>query len=246
VDIVVETLKKLGHKVVEWKPPSHDEINTIAFMTWFYDGGKDIHDAFALSGEPPSPQISGAFGQKAGDQMDATKIAQTNIAKREMQKRYMDYWNSTEELTGTGRPVDGFIAPLAPFAAARREKYSYYGYSVFVNGLDYTSCVIPVTTVDKAVDKVYQDYQPTSDADKTVFEDCESLLATWIAPLELLLTVFSQMTRRYTTELTCRSSWWAEGCKRRRCWHSLNILEESFPSKDWAKAREPGFILCIA
>jgi amidase len=173
MDIVVETLKKLGHKIIEWEPPSHDELNTIVFTTWFYDGGKDIHDAFALSGEPISPQIVGAYGHQTGDQMDGTKIAATNVAKREMQKRYMDYWNSTEELTGTGRPVDGFIAPLAPFAAARREKYSYYGYSTFVNGLDYTSCVIPVTTADKAVDKVYEGYQPLNEPDKTVYEDCK-------------------------------------------------------------------------
>jgi amidase len=180
MDIVVETLKKLGHKVIEWTPPSHEELNTIVFTTWFYDGGKDVHDAFALSGEPIAPQISGAYGQKAVDPMDATKIAATNIAKREMQKRYMDYWNSTKELTGTGRPVDGFLAPLAPFPAARREKYSYYGYSTFVNGLDYTACVIPVTTADKAVDKAYEGYQPLNDQDKAVFEDCECSVSFYL------------------------------------------------------------------
>ena len=104
--------------------------------------------------------------------MTASKIASTNIAKREMQKEYMDYWNSTVATTGTGRPVDGFIAPLAPFAASRREKYSYYGYSTFVNTLDYTSCVIPVTTVDKTVDRPHESFQPFDDQDQAIHEDC--------------------------------------------------------------------------
>ena len=106
--------------------------------------------------------------------MNATQIAETNVAKREYQKEYMDYWNSTKDITGTGRPVDAVIAPLAPFPAARRERYSYYGYSTIVNLLDYTSCVVPVTTADKEVD-VLKDFKPLSDEDKKVSEDCTCL-----------------------------------------------------------------------
>ena len=203
MDIVVETVKKLGHKVIEWKPPSHEELNTIVFKAWFYDGGKDIHDAFALSGEPVAPQVSMSYGVKAFDQADATAIAATNVAKREMQKRYMDYWNSTEELTGTGRPVDGLITPIAPFAAAQREKYSYYGYSTWVNCLDYTSCVIPVTQVDKTVDKPYESFQPLNDVDKGIHEDCKHHASKRKSGHSLILL---QMTRRSTTGLTCRYS----------------------------------------
>lgn len=86
----------------------------------------------------------------------------------------MDYWTSTENRTTTGRPVDALIAPLAPFAAARRERYTYYGYSVFVNLLDYTSVAVPVTNVDKNLDKVDEPWEFLGDADKDVFESCES------------------------------------------------------------------------
>ena len=118
-------------------------------------------------------QVQRGFGTKRVEQANATKIAAINVAKREYQKEYMDYWNSTKDQTNTGRPVDALIAPLAPFPAARPETYSYYGYSTFVNLLDYTSCVVPVTLADKAVDKYDSQYQPISKLDKEIYETCK-------------------------------------------------------------------------
>ena len=139
--------------------------------TWMYDGGANIREAFALSGEAMSSQIS-FYGNTPQGEMTASKIAATNVAKRVYQKEYMEYWNSTKELTGTGRPADALIMPLAPFPAARPEGYNYYGYSTIINGLDYTSCVIPVTTVDKKVD-VAREGEYLNDEDKEVAEGCE-------------------------------------------------------------------------
>ena len=172
VDMVVAALEKCGHKILEWKPPSHEKLLGIVFNTWLYDGGKDIFDAFGLSGEPAAPQISMSFGDKPVEEFSASRIAANNVAKRRFQKEYLDYWNSTAEQSGTGRPVDGVICPLAPYPAARPEKYGYYGFSVWVNGLDYTSVVLPVTTADKAKD-VYptEGFTPLNDHDQKVFDD---------------------------------------------------------------------------
>jgi amidase len=71
-------------------------------------------------------QISSVYGTPR-EQFSASEIASVNVQKRQFQKEYMDYWNSTVSLTGTGRPVDAIIAPLAPFAAARPDMYDYYG-----------------------------------------------------------------------------------------------------------------------
>lgn len=49
------------------------------------------------------PQIAGMYGTKR-EEFNAIKIAAVNIAKREYQKEYMEYWNGTKDLTGTGRP----------------------------------------------------------------------------------------------------------------------------------------------
>jgi amidase len=59
LDIVVKTIEKLGHKVVEWNPPSHARCNDLVvcllivpkkkiklkkvtqFKIWAFDGGED-------------------------------------------------------------------------------------------------------------------------------------------------------------------------------------------------------------
>lgn len=109
-------------------------------------------------------------------QANASKIAATNVAKREMQKEYMEYWNSTKELTKTGRPVDAVISPAAPFAAARPTKYAYVGYTMWVNVLDYTSVIVPVTKCDKNFDpRDDSPYEPLSKRDEIVHESCKYL-----------------------------------------------------------------------
>lgn len=174
VRVTAEALEKAGHKIIEWKPPSHKRLLEFTFKTWLYDGGKDLHDSFALSGEPISPQVTMSYGTEPKEEFTASQIAAVNVTKRQFQKEYMDYWNGTESLTGTGRPVDGIITALAPYPAARPEGYKYYGLSAWVNGMDYTSVVVPVTLADKSVDKYPDDYKPISDEDKVVVEDYDA------------------------------------------------------------------------
>lgn len=146
-------------------------------------------------------QISSTYGTLQ-DEYTASMISAVNIEKREFQKSYMDYWNSTIDITGTGRPVDAIIAPLAPFAAARPDMYKYYGtsirtllilvlcrnnfgnermrakrimpgFSVWVNLLDYPAAVLPVTLADKNVDVADKEYKPLSDQDEKVHDACK-------------------------------------------------------------------------
>ena len=117
VNTVVSSLEKKGHRVIEWKPPSHKRGIEILIAAWTYDRGADIRAAIALSGEPMATQVSRTYSEEmaAGPPKDATFIAANNVAKRAYQKEYMEYWNSTAELTGTGRPVDAVIAPVSLF-----------------------------------------------------------------------------------------------------------------------------------
>lgn len=80
------------------------------------------------------------------------------------------------DLTGTGRPVDAYIMPSAPFSAARPMQYKYYGYTMIINLLDYTACTVPVTYADKNVDTVVKDFKPLSELDQTIMDSCESHL----------------------------------------------------------------------
>lgn len=172
--MVVEALAKAGHKIIEWKPPSHAKLLEITFNTWMYDGGKDVHQAFSLSGETMSPQIQFVYRDKPFEEYTASQIAANNIEKRLFQKQYMDYWNSTAQETGNGEPVDAVICPLAPYPAARPGLYKYYGYSMFVNGLDYTSMVVPVTTSDKSIDKYQEGYVALNEQDKEAFDSWDA------------------------------------------------------------------------
>jgi amidase len=174
LDITVAALKKQGHEVIPWTPPLHTAINDCALKTWLYDGGRDLFESFQLSGEPMAEQLAGAFGGEPREQFTGSMIAANNVQHRTLKKEYMDYWNSTSSQTSTGRPVDAVISPLAPFPAARPKMYAYYGYTTWVNMLDYTSVVVPVTNVDKGVDVTDGSYTPQNAEDKVCYESCKS------------------------------------------------------------------------
>ena len=103
----------------------------------------------------------------------ATDISKNNIAIREFRKAYMERWNATKDLTGTGRPMDAIIAPSAPSPSSEPLRYRYYNYTTWANLLDYPSCVVPVTAVDKAVDGVSPDFKALSDTDAELLKECK-------------------------------------------------------------------------
>ena len=41
LDIVVKTVEKLGHKIIEWQPPAHKRANDLMTKIWVFDGGAD-------------------------------------------------------------------------------------------------------------------------------------------------------------------------------------------------------------
>ena len=188
ISTVTKLLEATGHHTLPWQPPSHKVGLDHLFKTWTYDGGLDCRSAFALSGEPAAPQVASLYGADAANQsqVTASDVAATNVALRSWRKAYLDYWNGTAALTATGKPVDAFVCPLAPYAAARREMYNYYGYSAFVNGLDLTSCVVPVLLCDKNVDKVDEGYgekEGVDEVDKKAWEsyDPEIYDGAWVS-----------------------------------------------------------------
>jgi len=171
LQVVRLVLQKASHEIIEWKPPSHSLCVPLVQKHWHLDGGADVHKAFALSGEPLVPAISARYGAAATTEVNASEIAALHRELRDYKKKYLDYWMSTVVQTRTGRPVDAVLMPTAPYAAARKGKFAYAGYTMILNGLDYTAITIPVTTVDAAIDKVDEGYQPISDKDKSVHED---------------------------------------------------------------------------
>lgn len=154
-----------------------------------------------MSQEPLADQISGNYGFAPVEEKTATEIARINVEKRTYQKEYMDYWNSTSSRTKTGKPVDAFIMPVAPFAAAIPGQYEYHGtppsrptvmiltcvvlgYSMVANVLDYSATVFPVTLADQEIDLFQKDYTPLNDLDNRMWRNCKSAPGTHTTVLQ--------------------------------------------------------------
>ncbi|KAF1811890.1 amidase [Eremomyces bilateralis CBS 781.70] len=165
-------IEKKGHQVIEWSPPkSIGAISDIAMGVFMSDGGVDAYNAFALAHEEPAPQLAPIVPTTPRTQATASEVAAMNVTIRELRKELMDYWNSTVSLTKNGRPIDAIISPVSPYPAARREMYTHYAYTSWVNALDWTTVVIPVLRTDKAVDVVDPSFTPRSEAEKLEFEN---------------------------------------------------------------------------
>jgi amidase len=69
--------------------------------------------------------------------------------------------------------IDAIIAPVALTAALRHNQYRYYGYASVINLPDFMSVVVPVTSTDKNIDNKHERYQPLSEIDRVVYDECE-------------------------------------------------------------------------
>lgn len=71
--------------------------------------GPEVEDLDSL----PSP-ISNRYPPL---NLTAFQYWQLNVRQREAKQAVLDYWRETEGITGTGRPVDAIITPMAPHVA---------------------------------------------------------------------------------------------------------------------------------
>lgn len=49
--------------------------------------------------------------------ISAYQLWQIQKARADLRKAYLDHWQETADVTGTGRPIDAIISPGAPFTA---------------------------------------------------------------------------------------------------------------------------------
>jgi amidase len=121
----------------------------------------------ALSGEPLIKEVQRfVSADDPAVPIPLLSFERLTVRKEDFENKYLDYWNSTSDKTGTARPVDGVILPVAPTAAVINDKYMYYGYTNVANLLDYTCVSFPVTTADRDLDVADHDYVPLNDLDR--------------------------------------------------------------------------------
>ncbi|EXK29793.1 hypothetical protein FOXG_11695 [Fusarium oxysporum f. sp. lycopersici 4287] len=95
---VVEALKKAGHKVIDWKPPSHETATNIHGGFLSADGAHDIHQHLNRSCEPLIPDLRD--GLKLKTPTELLKYQDLTTQGLEFEQQYSDYWNSTADSDG--------------------------------------------------------------------------------------------------------------------------------------------------
>ncbi|KAL8786464.1 MAG: hypothetical protein Q9213_002780 [Squamulea squamosa] len=163
---VYSVLKGLGHKIIDWEPPSHATAQKIHLSFLGADGAHDIHRQLDLSGEPLIPPLR--EGLKLRDPLPLLEYQDMTLQGKKFCEAYTDYWNSSH--SDDGQVVDAVIMPVAPHAAVIPGKFYHEAYTESINLLEYSVVVIPVTKADKSIDKYDHTYQPLNEADRKNWE----------------------------------------------------------------------------
>ncbi|KAL8872549.1 MAG: hypothetical protein Q9174_001841 [Haloplaca sp. 1 TL-2023] len=117
--IVRDLMSHLGHKVVDWEPPSQTTAKKIHLAFLKADGAHDVHQQLGLSGEPLVPPLRKSFQLR--DPMPLLEYQDLTIQGKAYNEAYYDYWNSSSK--DDGQVVDVALMPVAPHAAVIPEKF---------------------------------------------------------------------------------------------------------------------------
>lgn len=172
-----------GHKVIDWEPHRQIEIYQNSETIYAADGGHDLRVQCELSGEPliqtmsptedahPTPLSERLNQTLVGEPVhrSAYDLWQLHKKKRELRKSHLDHWEKTVERTGTGRPIDAIIAPVAPYTAVPHGLNTDAFYTSLCNAMDYASAVFPVTFVDPNVDQPHSPHKFYNHEDEATF-----------------------------------------------------------------------------
>ncbi|GAA6005997.1 hypothetical protein JCM10207_007301 [Rhodosporidiobolus poonsookiae] len=167
MDELKKALVGMGHKVVNYSPPDASTGVDLLFSLWVADGGEDIKRQCALSGEPV---MSGALKGQEMPHLSTYDFWQLCLKRRNWIREQLRAWEATEQITGTGRPIDAIIAPAAAYPSFRHGDQQDIFYHGLSNICDYPTAVFPVTTVNPALDVKAPAHNFASDFDKHNYE----------------------------------------------------------------------------
>jgi len=177
LEITKRALLAAGHRVIDWQPYKQKEIISTANAIWNAGASEDYNMVTAPSGEPVIASM-GLFpgGEETELQFrpinagtSAFELWQIQKKKRDLRQEYLKHWEDTISQTGTGRPVDAIISPVAPYTAPPHGLNWYAPcrvsdtcgadrvvrtaeYTMWCSVLDYSAVIIPVSKVDQSLD----------------------------------------------------------------------------------------------
>ncbi|KAI0727609.1 general amidase [Fomitopsis betulina] len=167
MELTKKALEAAGHIVIDWENYQHLEIHECTERIFAADDARDYLTDCALSGEPLITSMSPETGAHdytleepfartiVGQRrhLSAYELWQLHRQKRDLRKSHLDHWEATAPRTGTGRPADAIISPVAPYTATPHGCNSDAFYTTLTNTLDYTTCAFPVTYADAVLDR---------------------------------------------------------------------------------------------
>ncbi|GAA6018647.1 hypothetical protein JCM10207_008993 [Rhodosporidiobolus poonsookiae] len=167
LEMAKKALEAQGHKVIDYVIPDAAEGSKLLVGIYLADGGVDVDTECATSGEP---NLGGVLKGVKPEHLTTYQFWQHCYARRKYITKQLAAWQATKELTGTGRPIDAIITPPAPYVSFEHGHKQDIYYTGFCNLNDYPAIVLPVTTVDLAVDVQVPAYEYSSDFDKLCHE----------------------------------------------------------------------------
>ncbi|KAF9885253.1 hypothetical protein FE257_000613 [Aspergillus nanangensis] len=167
---VVAKLKAAGHDVVEFKPYDHGRAwSDILLPLYFTDGGLDIKNTLAASGEPMLPCAKRLLDDPTNKMRDLHDIWRLHTARDVYRSEYLAHWNATAKLTSDERPIDVILCPASCVQGTPHDVKPWWGYCSQWNLLDYPSGIIPAGTVSRG-DRYPDNYKPINDLDEENFK----------------------------------------------------------------------------
>ncbi|KAH9949475.1 general amidase [Amylocystis lapponica] len=184
MQVVKKALEAAGHTVIDWENHRHLELYEVVERIFAADDGHDYLTQCALSGEPLLQTMSPTTDKHeyaldepfartiVGERrhLSAYELWQLHHEKRALRKSYLDHWEATAARTGTGRPVDAIISPVAPYTACPHGCNSDAFYTTLCNALDYTCATFPVTSANRDVDVVQPPHEFRNHEDEAVYK----------------------------------------------------------------------------
>lgn len=145
-------------EIVPFVAYEHKKAWDILMGLYYEDGGEDVKNALAQTGEPIIPLVDWIINQPQVKNLTISELWQRNVDKNTYEQEYLDYWLQHD--------IDVLITPMNPGAATPLGNSKYWAYTAHWNLLDYPALAFPVTQVDPAVDKVDEDYTPLNEKDE--------------------------------------------------------------------------------
>ncbi|RVX70624.1 hypothetical protein B0A52_05276 [Exophiala mesophila] len=175
LDLVIAALEAEGHEVFDWKPRGHKEMSDLMLKNTF-SHGKPVIEMVTETGEPLLPTLAGfkAAYEGSGEVFTAETQRVMSATRDRLRNEYFDAWAATA--TELRPEMDAILTPLSPWVMPplkALDRALNLSFTNFANVLDAPACVLPVTFVDKNVDKKRTSFNPLNDMDATIQADYE-------------------------------------------------------------------------